>query len=318
MRNLIRAEFYRYRVNRLSPLLIAAAFLCGMVYGLDVIVNDYFEDIFIVPLFILQAVFLSIEVGQEYGDGTIRSKIIAGYTRAEIYGSKLIASIFASLAVTTVYLIPVAVISAIVLWGTLSQIPILIILLGFYLLNFVWAALFCTVSLLISKREVSSLVNIALIIIIFLGAYQFESMLGQPETYTEAEYVSVEMTAEEVSQLKDGTFTGSYSILTEDDGTVTYYKEVLEGSDEAVKNPRYIGEPLRTVLTAADAVFPTGQINHYVDYLSGVSYSAELDLDVDDDVEEYGSFYTYPLYSLAAIVIISVAGLLIFRKKDLA
>ncbi len=317
MHNLIRAEFYRYKEGLMPKLVLIISFLCGIIYGLDVIFNDMFEDIFIVPLFILQAIFISMEIGQEYSDGTIRNKIITGHSRAKIYVSKLITSVIITLIMTTLFLIPAVILSAIVLINKLQLKSLLFFLLVFYLLEIVWAALFNLVSQLISKREISAIINFALIIIIYLGAYQIETMLGQPETYHQAnEYISVEMTPEEVSEARNGAFAGSYSILTEDDGTVTYYKDVLSDASEESKNPRYIDEPWRTVLSAVDSILPQGQINLYMGYLSEINYNAEIGLNVEIDNNEYSAICTYPIYSLVTTIVLSAIGIVTFRKKE--
>lgn len=317
MRNLIHAELYKYKTGLMPKLLLIISFFCGIIYGLDVIFNDSFEDIFIVPLFLLQAIFISMEIGQEYSDGTIRNKIIAGYSRVKIYASRLIASITVTLILTTLFLIPAAVLSAVVLQGKLPFKSFLFFLLVFYLLELVWTVLFNLVSQLISKREVAAIVNFALIIVIYLGAYQIETMLGQPETYIPAnDYISVEMTPEEVSEAKNGDFTGSYSIETDDNGVVTYYKDVLSDTMVVTQNPSYINEPLRTVFSAIDNTLPQGQINLYMGYLSEINFNADMGLDTEPSSDEYDAIYTYPLYSLASILMLSAIGLIVFRKKE--
>ncbi|MCD7744799.1 MAG: ABC transporter permease [Lachnospiraceae bacterium] len=317
MRNLIHAEFYRYKRNGLIWLLLGAAFLSGVIFGLSVIINGTFDDMFIIPLSVILAVFLSLEVGQEYNDGTIRNKIVAGHGRGEIYISKFVMAVVTSLIMTTVYLVPSVILSAFVLWNNLQMTSFLCILFGFYILNFVWAVVFTFVSLLISKREVSAIVNFTLVIVVMLAAYQIEAMLGQPETYQNYEYISIEMTPEEVSQVKDGSFTGSYSIQTDDDDTITYYKEVVSDTDvEASKNPRYVEQPWRSVLSIIDTVLPNGQINLYVEYLTDVKYISDMELEADFDDSDYSIIYTYPFYSLVTVIVISGIGLMIFRKKE--
>ena len=317
MRNLIHAEFYRYKRNRLTWLLIGAAFLCGVIFGLSAIITGNFDDMFIIPLSVLLAVFLSLGIGQEYSDGTIRNKIIAGHSRMEIYISKLVIDVFASLIMTSVYLVPAIILSAIVLWNKLQLTSFLFILLGFYMLNFVWATIFTLVSLLVSKREISAIINFALAIVVILAAYQIEAMLGQPETIQNNEYIGVEMTPEEVSQVKDGTFTGSYYFETDDDGIVTYYKEVMsDTSVEAIENPSYIDQPWRSVLSAIDSVLPQGQVDLYVEYLTDIEYIDDMGLGADFDDSDYNIIYIYPFYSLMAAVVLSGVGLMFFRKKE--
>ena len=308
MNNLFHAELYRYKQSLLFWCTVCAAIVAGIVYGLEVINNGTFDDMFIVPLFVLLATFFSLSIGREYSDGTIRNKIIAGKTKSTIYLSRIYLNLIVTTLFVLMYLIPFV---AITFTSVLTKIPtnlLLWIVLGFFLLNFVWAILFTVVSTLITSREVASIINFVLIIVIMFAAYQAEHMIGQQQflgSYTES---TIPMTSKEVTQVLNNTFNGSYT-STDEDGVMTYYKIVL--TDEIqLPNPSYIKEPFRTILVNVENILPYGQINAYVSYLTGFMYN--------DTSEEYvAAIKLYPLYSLFVLAILTASGLLVFRKKDL-
>ena len=309
MNNLFHTELYRYKHSLLFWCTICAAFLAGIVYGLDVVNNGTFDDMYIVPLFVILATFFSLKIGREYSDGTIRNKIIAGKSKTIIYVSRIYISLTVTTILVFVYLLPFV---AITFTSVLSEIPtnlLLWILLGFFLLNFVWAILFTVVSTLISSREVASILNFVLIIVIMFAAYQVEHMISQPEFLGNQTESTLPMTPKEVEQVLNNTFNGSYTSTYEDD-VITYYKIVFTDETKS-PNPSYVKEPFRTVLVNVEHLLPHGQINDYVSYLTGFMYSDAM------SNEYVASIKLNPLYSLFLLAILTATGLLVFRKKDL-
>lgn len=308
MNNIIRAELYRYKHSILFWLSLGAALIAGAVYGLDVINNSNFDDMFIVPIFIILAAFISLNIGREYADGTIRNKIIAGKTKATIFNARIVISLFVSTILVIAYLIPFIAISFNEVLTKFQVTTLLWILLGFILVNYVWAILFTVVSMLISSREIASIINFILVITIMFGAYEIENRLGQqPYIHNYSEETKAPMTPEEVAQLMNDTFSGSYFTTINDEGLVTYYKIVVDENAE-VANPNYIGGPLRVVLQNVDYLLPYGQINAAVSYLTSLLYDVE-----EDEIP----IKLYPLYSLLLLLALSVTGQIVFRKKDL-
>lgn len=314
MRNLIRAEIYRYKNNWFFWFTLCAALLAGAFYGF-VSRDGVFDDMFVVTLFVILAVFISLSIGREYGDGTIRNKVIAGKTKKGIFLSKLVTSISVSVIMTTTFLVPCA---AMISAEALSNIPADILLwtvFGFFLLNISWAVLFTFVSMLISSREIAGILNFVLIIAIMFGSYQLESMIGQPEFIETEECSYVPMAPEEVKQIHDGTWEGSYSWDTDENGVATYYKMVV--TDKSQKpNPHYVAEPYDTILQSVDSMLPHGQINEYVSCLTDYAFLTEYAA-VDAAELVHPRIQTFPVYSLFLITVVSGMGLLLFRKKDL-
>lgn len=178
---------------------------------------------------------------------------------------------------------------------------------------------FTVVSTLICSREFAGIINLILLIVIMFGSYQLEHIAGQSEFIIMETYENVPMTPDEVTQIHDGTFQGSYSTGVDENGIVCYYKDIL--AEEARQpNPNYIAEPFRSILAHIDNTLPYGQINLYVSCLTDYMYTDDIDsADIPDTCwkDDYSVIRSYPLYSLALIAILSGIGWLVFRKKDL-
>lgn len=310
MFNLLHSEIYRLRHDCVFYILLCAAVLSGVVYGITAF-DGSFDDMFVVPLFAISAVYISLSVGREYADGTLRNKIIVGKKKTDIFAVKLIVNIAVSVINVTAFLIPcIAILSV----NALSKIPnsvLLWTLLGFFLLNISWAAIFTFISLLISSREIAAILNFILIIAIMFASYQLEFAIGQPEFIINEELSNQPMSEEEVKQIQNGTFAGSYATEIDDNGVVTYYKTVItEESKQA--NPNFVSEPFSSVLRGVDSLLPHGQINEYVYQLT-----VYADTTGYDSMEDNMRIKSFPLYSLVLIGFLSVTGLLLFRKKEI-
>lgn len=308
MRNLLSAEIYRCKHNRLFWIMLCAAALSGVVYGISAF-GGSFDDMFIVPLFVILAVFISLSVGREYTDGTIRNKIIAGKKKTVIFLSKLIVSIVVSVIMVIVFLIPcIAILST----NVLSKIPAPILLwtlLGFFLLNISWAVIFTFVSSSISSKEIGGIINFILIIAIMFASYQLEFAIGQPEFILNEEASNEPMSQDEVKQVQNGTFEGSYATEIDENGIVTYYKIVMTNNGKQ-PNPDFVEEPFSNILQSLDSMLPHGQINEYVTCLTEHAQGYNT-------IEGYFRIKTFPLYSLFLISILSGTGMILFRKKEI-
>lgn len=131
MKNLIRSDFFRLFKDKTFYLLIGIAALLPIVanglfyFGYDTMVEqspdaEALEMVlklikaFPMSMFafeitnsagLLAVVVIALYVGKEYMSGTIRNKIIAGYSRAAIYGSNLIVSSVSALFIVTVFIV---------------------------------------------------------------------------------------------------------------------------------------------------------------------------------------------------------------------
>ena len=303
MANLLAAEFHRIRRDPVSWLLAAAALISGLVFGF----SGRYDDVFVFPIFIVQAVFISLSLGREYNDGTLRNKIIAGKTKTAIFLSKLLVSLAASLVFTVLFLLPFIPLAHRALSGIPGE-ALLWMSLVFFLLNLVWAALFTLVSSLISAKGVAGILNLILIFALIACSYELARMLRQPAELDWENSAPVPLSQEELEQLKAGSFQKPFSQGFDENGEVSYYTySVTEGT---IPNPKYIREPWSGLLRGLHAALPSGPINDVMGCL-GRGYH-----DIWEETDA-PPLERYPLYSLAGLLLLSALGLVTFRKKEI-
>ena len=317
MINLIRGELYRYYHKKIFWIILGASLIFGIVFGLSVTgfgTGGYFDwgtfdDMFLVPATVILCIFISLTIGREYSDGVIRNKLIQGKSRLQIYGAKISVSIGISMMVSILFLIGFSIISLKNVLLYLNGGILLRAGLSFLFMNIVWATLFTIISINIPHKEIGGILNIALIIVIMFGSYQVEFILGQPKFIQETSVETIEMTPDEVLQIKDGTFEGSYAWEEDDNGVLTYYKTV-ENRGEKKLNSSYVSGSLRNVIELIDNTLPHGQINQYTSYLQCCLYSD------DPTIIDTNDILWFPLYSVGFTVVLIVFGVLVFHKKE--
>lgn len=134
---------------------------------------------------ILLAVFCSLFFGTEYSDGTIRNKLIIGYSRSEIYFTNLITSITVSFLLCLVYLAAAAAIG-IPLFGAAEAGAgtILKLVFGTLVLSVTFCSLFTMLSMVCGNKTAVAVISILLVVVLFLAAAYLNSMLDAPEFLT--------------------------------------------------------------------------------------------------------------------------------------
>lgn len=303
MANLLAAELHRIRRDPVSWLLAAAAVISGLLFGL----SGRTDDTYVFPLFIVQAVFISLSLGREYNDGTLRNKIIAGKTKTAIFLSKLLVSLGASLVFTVLFLLPFVPLAH----RALSGIPgdaLFWMTLDFFLLNLVWAALFTLISSLISAKGVAGILNLVLIFALIVSAYELDHVVGQPAELPWELSEPVPLSQEELEQLKAGTLSKPFFQEFDENGEVSYWTySVTEGT---IPNPKYVREPWNGLLRALRAVLPSGPVNDVMGCLGRGYHDTWEEADAPP-------VRSYPLYSLAGLLMLSALGLVTFRKKEI-
>lgn len=112
MYGLLHADFYRMYTKKwlwlctLAMLLIALAFCIMQYTAMDYVVP--LDRVIFLPMSfygVVMAAMISKFAGDDFSDGVIRNKIIAGRSRASIYGSNMLAGCVACI---TVYILTVA------------------------------------------------------------------------------------------------------------------------------------------------------------------------------------------------------------------
>ena len=278
MTNLMISGFKRLLKNRAFQITAAVVAVVGlfeifMMYRDSIIEMEtpYFDSgLFAfagVGMFAIATV-VSLFVGSEYSDGTIRNKVVVGHHRASVYLSLLLTSLFAEtlliLVWTAAYLIPGVILMehAHPLW------VYLVLYLAMFLELAVFSAIFTLLTMTLGNKAGSAVVCILCAILLFMQAVVVESMLEEPEYY-------------------------SPGIIISDDGTMT-----MEGEPEP--NPNYIpeGSPKRAFYNFLMDFTPGGQA------LQISAYAAD-------------NLSKICLYDIGWLVVLTGAGVLMFRQKDL-
>lgn len=197
--------------------------LTGEMYSLE---HYYFMFLAYVGFFF--AVIISMFVGTEYSDGTMRNKLIVGHTRTNVYLANLIVTIVASLFIMCVWFIGALLVGAPAFgFFTFSPAKLAGCFLICVLLVAAYSAINTFIAMLSSNKTVTVLISIVLLFCLIICATTIDNALKEPET---------------ISSMSGVTISGAAPIV-----------------GEQVPNLRYIGGMLRTILILLLDILPTGQ-----------------------------------------------------------
>lgn len=192
MNKLLSANLCRFKRDRifwicfLAMLVYAAASMVGNCYqalrdtSLFEYKLDMFYFVYALPIGLLIAVFVSLFLGTEYSDGTIRNKLIVGHTRRDIYLANLFTNIVGGILLLLAGLL-----------GGLCGIPFLgtwkmgNMVLVFLLVNVMcmaaYAAVFSLLGMLCSNKAISAVLSILLFLGLMVAAFNLYYRLAEPE-----------------------------------------------------------------------------------------------------------------------------------------
>lgn len=237
MRNLLSAGFYRLLRYRLFWITLAGYVAVCVIAVFDQyrvshnlnyeFTADYALFHMLPTIGFFLAVLNSIFLGDEFRGGTIRNKIIAGYSRNVIYCSNFIVMAAVSIVeLLTGYL--VSIVTGFALGGNRcsmdgSQIVILIVISAVTMV--VYSALFTAIVLIIGNRTASVAVCLIITGLMLFSAIMIMSRLEEPE------------------QISD--------YVLSQNGTVE--------KEEPYDNPLYVEGTKRQILTGIHKLLPTGQ-----------------------------------------------------------
>ncbi len=171
-------------------------------------------------------------IGPEYGDGTMRTKIVSGHTRRNVYMTNLLLSCLASLMFCAAAIFPGLALGLPLLDGfEMGTSRAVMMILGSCTLSLANAALFTFLAMMVSHRAVAvSVATMLAVALLAAGSYTF-NRLQAPATLNEYG-ISIDG---QVSELQSGP------------------------------NPEYLPEgPLRTVFQFLSDALPGGQAGQYI------------------------------------------------------
>lgn len=131
------------------------------------------------------ATFISLFLGTEYSDGTMRNKLIVGHRKSDLYLSNLISSFVAGLILALVYIVILMVGGIAVLasfeadWNT-----ILLLLISSVLLILVYASIYTMMSMLFQNKAAVAVTALIAFFVLLIAATQLQSRLSAEEFYS--------------------------------------------------------------------------------------------------------------------------------------
>lgn len=237
MRKLIAANFFRFRKDRFSWCVVGiivvlslgnvfnsayeAMAASGYVMSLD---GYYFGQAPLIGAYL--ALLISMFLGTEFSEGTIRNKLCIGHKREEIFLSNFISCALATIVLTAVWMLTSALLFGMI--GTLEIemevsefVGYIFVAMGFAVS---FAALYTVIGSLSSNKAMTVIYTFAVFIIFAMAASALDNRLCEPEM----------------------------NVVTMVVGT-----QLVEM--EPTPNPLYLSGMIRTVCEVALELLPTGQ-----------------------------------------------------------
>ena len=302
MLRLIKASLIRYLK---SPFLIVA-FLCSLVLGIIHGVNEWrfihqdldsynayvwlvspMSDIWFKCSIWVLIVLISLEIGKEFSEGTIRNKLYIGHTRMSIYLSEMISCLVMVLISYLMFMIP-TLIGGRYFFSELSAVACMC-LLGELLLFFaVWGIFSAVLSMLITNRAVGVVAVFSVMLFFAVINTNLRSY------YYNTDPVEITSTVVEISE--DGK---PYSF--EETEKNPWY---LDGIPKALVNIEHEVDPFSRSYNACNYAYI-----HYPEKAESAEFEmqAQINRQLKEDV----------LILILTSVIFIVGGSFLFQKKDL-
>lgn len=238
MNRLLSADFAKLKKNRFFWICMTGMAVFGIFMKLmDYIsMREYMDRssslhsmllVYSLVIGFLTAAFVSLFVGTEYSDGTLRNKLIIGHTRVSIYLSNLITCSAAGLMMCLAYLIP-ALAVGIPLCRTDDtdfRMLVLMVLYSFFM-SLAFTSLYTLAGMICQNKALTAVVTILGVCFLFVASMYVSAKLNEPETSIE------------ISPFAE-------------DGTVTATRQI--------PNPGYVRGTQRRVYEFLNDFLPTGQ-----------------------------------------------------------
>lgn len=138
---------------------------------------------------ILLSAFISLYIGTEYSDGTLRNKLVIGHTRPAIYLSNLIVCLTAGLLMCLSFLCA-SLFAGMALvepfQGSVREIIILTV--TSFMMTFSFTALLTLTAMICQNRAITAVINILAVFFLLFASLMIASYLNQPEMYDAYSY----------------------------------------------------------------------------------------------------------------------------------
>lgn len=293
MSKLLRANFYRLSKDILFYIVLITNTILTIIFSNNLYQYGSIDSFYLTIQPIIYSAFIAFYIGKEYGNKTIRNKLICGHTRVSVYFSYLITCIVASIAT----ILPGIIIFCVWNIRFLSAIKFsvaILILLGYLLLHCACCAVFVAVGFITPSKAVC----VVIVAIVALSGILISE-------YT-VEILSESKTLQEMVINENGMYT-------------------LVDSD--TPNPNYVDGTPREILYRINNFMPQAQISEYGSCLSKwyIEWEHEKNVDTtkcdvlfkDSAVVSQDIQYRFFINQIVLITLATLGGCLLFRKKDL-
>lgn len=274
MRKLLTASFSRLWKEKIFWfvfLIMSIGTVCYNWIGYNEI-NDpqvHVEDMIFCMLPIsgfIFALFISMRLGTEFEEHTIRNKLIVGYSRTQVYFAEYITCMVASMILLGIMLLVSTSFGLLLsLEFQSSWHELVLLIFCCVLIASVFSAMFTAISMNIGSKATSLVVSIVLLFaILLMASFCINALAEEPMTYS-----NIVITVENGVQFGD-----------------------------LIENPAYVDGTQRTIYELIADILPTGQT-------------------IQLNVLEFERVARWPLFSLIMLIIVTVAGYISFRKRDI-
>lgn len=194
MNNIIRCELHRMKSDKIFKAIIAVTLLLSVFVSLNN-APDYAEyakagddvslDMFyfnIAPLMgAFSAAFACLFIGTEHAEGTLRNKVISGYSRTQIFLSYFVVIFIGTLIINAVWLLGgtpgLLYFDGFEMGASGYAAYVFALILG----GAVYVALYTTMSVLIPNKAVNSVICLVLWFLLFAAGSKLIGLLRKPE-----------------------------------------------------------------------------------------------------------------------------------------
>ena len=146
--------------------------------------------VYVTVIGILLAAFISLFIGTEYNDGTIRNKLVIGHTRSAIYLSNLIVCLAAGLLMCLSFLCASLLIGIPLLSPfSINVRDIAVMVLVSFMISFAFTGLLTLTAMICQSRAVTAVINILAVFFLLLVSMVITSGLNQPEVWESYSYI---------------------------------------------------------------------------------------------------------------------------------
>ena len=139
---------------------------------------------------LVAAVFISLFVGSEYSDGTIRNKLVVGHSRMRIYLANLIVCSIACVLISLAYVAGIIIVGSFKGGELQTETSIVsMCLICSVLVSIAFASIMTMLAMLNTNKAGNVVVSMILALVLLVSSSYIYQRLGEPEMYDN--YVSV-------------------------------------------------------------------------------------------------------------------------------